>query len=120
MSERRCSQRDCGGVLLREWGSFRWCPTCRETAAKRAKAYRATERGKAVQRASKRAQYLRHGAAENEARKADRLARKLRAVCTWCQQPAADDSDFCARHRDAHRASALAYYHRTKANKRAA
>jgi hypothetical protein len=109
----RCSR--CRGELLPEWGSFVTCPTCREAEAKRAAARRATPEGREAHNAARRGCYARNSATENARKNARRAQKQQVGVCVHCTAPAADDSDMCPAHRDQHRASSLAYYHRTKA-----
>jgi hypothetical protein len=112
----RCTR--CRGELLPEWGPYRRCPTCRERVAALGASWRikpgVADRINAKRRAARRAQ-----ADEiNSAMREERAAKQLDGVCIYCTEPAADDSDFCLKHRDSHRAASLAYYHRKQAEKR--
>lgn len=114
MSVRRCSDRHCGGVLLPEWGDFKMCPTCRENHAQKAARYRATKNGRDASRKLRRESHRRHAERENRERRELRLANKLNGICVDCSDLAASGSDYCVKHRDSHRAAALAWYHRSK------
>lgn len=114
MRARFCTR--CTGQLLPEWGDFKLCPTCREEEAERGRKVRATKKGREHHNAIQRDIYRRHKTKKLARRAEIRLDHKLSQVCIYCTEPATDDSDYCARHLASHRASALAWYHRSKPN----
>lgn len=102
MTERRCSNPRCGGILLPEWGRFKRCPTCRENGNEEVKRRYSTARGRRLRRDAMRRYRAKH---RKELQAYERLVyaeRDAAGVCVECESPRAPGVKRCAKHRDLH------------------
>lgn len=95
---------ECAGAMLPEWSPGVRCPECAERAIARHARYRATAKGKATAQAMHARTRDKYRAGDRERAKRERLARKLAGLCLWCKAPSLEDSGYCQKHLDYHRA----------------
>lgn len=97
-AEGRCVR--CGGLMLPEWGTACLCPGC----ADRRREYDSRPEVQAKERERSRLRAAALYAQDPEAFRRERRnryeAKKLAGICIRCPSPCAEDSIYCAPHRE--------------------
>jgi hypothetical protein len=104
---------ECRGQMLPEWPQTARCPDCVERLKPTITRYTSSRKG----RAAKRRYYQTDEAIAARRRwvRARDLKRKASGLCKDCGKPALDDSVYCDKHRELHRASSRDYIRRKRA-----
>jgi hypothetical protein len=111
-AERRCV--DCGSGL-EEGREHVKCPECHDRNLEASKQYRKTKRGRTLDRVLKKRAYWSDVEKARAERKERYMRKKLSGVCQSCNEPAEEDSQYCATHREAANESCREYRRRVRA-----
>jgi hypothetical protein len=109
-AEKKCVQ--CAGLLLPEWGTPSRCPECRENRKPSVHKYLKSKKGRRMTRRYRRKPEVRE--ARKATLRATRLEKKLSGECLDCVQPCLEESPYCQKHLDVHRAANRDYSRRRR------